>query len=133
MPRGSAPIVPRGSAFRICQRQIHVSRRRAGARISGGIPGGFYVYFQVYFQFLVTVAFSRYYICLGAPPRARRVLPLCEYPLTILTLPPNQKPRISHPDLFLGIYESYSMTVVSSYQIHIRKNPEATNRHFSGL
>ena len=23
MPRGSAPIIPRGSAFRICQRQIH--------------------------------------------------------------------------------------------------------------
>ena len=32
MPRGSAPIVPCGSAFRICLRQIHGSRRRAGAR-----------------------------------------------------------------------------------------------------
>ena len=60
-------------------------------------------------------------------------LPLSGYPLKILTFPPNQKPRISHPDLFFGIYESYSMTVVSSYQMHIRKNPEATNRHFSGL
>ena len=35
--RGSAPIVPRGSAFRIClfHRQIHGSRRRAGARVRG--------------------------------------------------------------------------------------------------
>ena len=35
MPRGSAPIVPCGSAFRIClfHRQIHGSRRRARARI----------------------------------------------------------------------------------------------------
>ena len=32
MPRGSAPIIPRGSAFRICLWQIHGSRRRAGAR-----------------------------------------------------------------------------------------------------
>ena len=34
MPRGSAPIIPRGSAFRIClfHRQIHGSRRRARAR-----------------------------------------------------------------------------------------------------
>ena len=32
MPRGSPPIIPRGSAFRICLRQIHGSRRRAGAR-----------------------------------------------------------------------------------------------------
>ena len=41
MPRGSAPIVPRGSAFRIClfHRQIHGSRRRAGARVRGGIFG----------------------------------------------------------------------------------------------
>ncbi len=37
MPRGSAPIVPRGSAFRICLWQIHGSRRRAGAR---GIRNG---------------------------------------------------------------------------------------------
>ena len=39
MPRGSAPIIPRGSAFRIClfHRQIHGSRRRAGARVRGGI------------------------------------------------------------------------------------------------
>ena len=29
MPRGSAPIIPCGSAFRICLRQIHGSRRRA--------------------------------------------------------------------------------------------------------
>ena len=37
MPRGSAPIIPRGgSAFRICLRQIHGSRRRAGARVRGG-------------------------------------------------------------------------------------------------
>ena len=35
MPRGSAPIIPRGSAFRIClfHRQIHGSRRRARARL----------------------------------------------------------------------------------------------------
>ena len=39
MPRGSAPIIPRGSAFRICKRQIHGSRRRAGARVRGGIYG----------------------------------------------------------------------------------------------
>ena len=32
MPRGSAPIVPRGSAFRICLWQIHGSGRRADAR-----------------------------------------------------------------------------------------------------
>ena len=34
MPRGSAPIIPCGSAFRIClfHRQIHGSRRRARAR-----------------------------------------------------------------------------------------------------
>ena len=32
MPRGSAPIIPRGSAFRICLWQIHGSRRRADAR-----------------------------------------------------------------------------------------------------
>ena len=39
MPRGSAPIIPRGSAFRIClfHRQIHGSRRRARARVRGGI------------------------------------------------------------------------------------------------
>ena len=37
MPRGSAPIIPRGSAFRICLRQIHGSRRRAGARVRGVI------------------------------------------------------------------------------------------------
>ena len=36
MPRGSAPIVPRGSAFRICLWQIHGSRRRAGARVQIG-------------------------------------------------------------------------------------------------
>ena len=37
MPRGSAPIIPRGgSAFRICLRQIHGSRRRARARVRGG-------------------------------------------------------------------------------------------------
>ena len=34
MPRGSPPIIPRGSAFRICLRQIHGSRRRAGARVA---------------------------------------------------------------------------------------------------
>ena len=39
MPRGSAPIIPRGSAFRICLWQIHGSRRRAGARVRGGIFG----------------------------------------------------------------------------------------------
>ena len=41
MPRGSAPIIPRGSAFRIClfHRQIHGSRRRAGARVRGWIFG----------------------------------------------------------------------------------------------
>ena len=41
MPRGSAPIIPRGFAFRIClfHRQIHGSRRRAGARVRGGILG----------------------------------------------------------------------------------------------
>ena len=33
MPRGSAPIIPCGSAFRICLWQIHGSRRRAGARM----------------------------------------------------------------------------------------------------
>ena len=37
MPRGSAPIVPCGSAFRISLWQIHGSRRRAGARVSSGI------------------------------------------------------------------------------------------------
>ena len=37
MPRGSAPIIPCGSAFRICLRQIHGSRRRAGARVRGVI------------------------------------------------------------------------------------------------
>ena len=37
MPRGSPPIIPRGSAFRICLRQIHGSRRRAGARVRGVI------------------------------------------------------------------------------------------------
>ena len=37
MPRGSAPIVPCGSAFRICLWQIHGSRRRAGARVSSWI------------------------------------------------------------------------------------------------
>ena len=39
MPRGSAPIIPRGFAFRIClfHRQIHGSRRRAGARVSSEI------------------------------------------------------------------------------------------------
>ena len=36
MPRGSAPIIPCGSAFRICLRQIHGSRRRARARVRGG-------------------------------------------------------------------------------------------------
>ena len=43
MPRGSAPIIPRGSAFRIClfHRQIHGSRRRAGARVRGGIFRGY--------------------------------------------------------------------------------------------
>ena len=41
MPRGSAPIIPRGSAFRICLWQIHGSRRRAGARVRGGILGGY--------------------------------------------------------------------------------------------
>ena len=43
MPMGSAPIVPRGFALRIClfHRQIHGSRRRAGARVRGGIFGGY--------------------------------------------------------------------------------------------
>ena len=41
MPRGSAPIVPCGSAFRICLWQIHGSRRRAGARVRGGILVGY--------------------------------------------------------------------------------------------
>ena len=38
MPRGSAPIIPCGSAFRIwlLHSQIHGSRRRAGARVRGG-------------------------------------------------------------------------------------------------
>ena len=36
MPRGSAPIIPCGSAFRICRWQIHGSRRRARARVRGG-------------------------------------------------------------------------------------------------
>ena len=39
MPRGSDPIIPRGSAFRICLWQIHGSRRRAGARVRGGFLG----------------------------------------------------------------------------------------------
>ena len=41
MPRGSAPIIPCGSAFRICLWQIHGSRRRAGARVRGGIFGSY--------------------------------------------------------------------------------------------
>ena len=39
MPRGSDPIIPRGSAFRICLWQIHGSRRRAGARVRGRFLG----------------------------------------------------------------------------------------------
>ena len=44
MPKGSAPIIPRGSAFRIClfHTQIHGSRRRAGARVRGGIFGWYW-------------------------------------------------------------------------------------------
>ena len=76
MPRGSAPIIPCGSAFRIClfHRQIHGSRRRARARwivlqyccphkkVSFGWP------------FCVdegTPGAQHPNLCLGAPPSAK--------------------------------------------------------------
>ena len=93
MPRGSAPIIPRGSAFRICLWQIHGSRRRAGARVRGGIFGiyglefflirdsrkrcaslsclgivswGSACGFSIHLQCCFLLLYS--YICIGAPP-----------------------------------------------------------------
>ena len=94
MPRGSAPIIPCGSAFRIClfHRQIHGSRRRAGARVRGGIFGllwswdflderrrvvllglhrirGLSLWHCLWiWQSTGSAGFSRYSICLGALP-----------------------------------------------------------------
>ena len=66
-------------------------------------------------------------------PASGEGLPLCEYPLKIHTFPSNQKPRISHPNLFLGIYESYSVGLQCTHGLNGQASALSNNAKINAL